>query len=149
VGIRATNKAARDLGYIRHGSKLQHLFPFSPEAEAELLLNVDSIMMDVNKPTNNLFKAFPQSVRHESDSSQLQAGIHTMHGNQLLLEMEGVDTRALASRYIGKRVIWYSPAKKQIFGKITSTHGNNGVVRAASQRPPGTAISGKVDIVEK
>ena len=49
-GYVPTNKAARDLGYIRHGSKLQHLFPFSPEAEAELLLNVDSIMMDVNKP---------------------------------------------------------------------------------------------------
>jgi len=77
-------------------------------------------------------------------------GIHTMHGNQLLLEMEGVDTRALASRYIGKRVIWYSPAKKQIFGKITSTHGNNGVVRARFPKGlPGTAISGKVDIVEK
>ena len=77
-------------------------------------------------------------------------GIHTMHGNQLLLEMEGVDSRELASRYIGKRVIWTSPAKKQIFGKITSTHGNNGVVRARfSKGLPGTAVSSKVEIIEK
>jgi len=77
-------------------------------------------------------------------------GIHTMHGNQLLLEIEGVDSRELASRYIGKRVIWSSPAKKQIFGKIAGTHGNNGVVRARFTKGlPGTAISAKVEIIEK
>ena len=77
-------------------------------------------------------------------------GIHTMHGNQLLLEVEGVDSRELASRYIGKRVIWASPAKKQIFGKITSTHGKNGVLRARFTKGlPGTAVSTKVEIIEK
>ena len=77
-------------------------------------------------------------------------GIHTMHGNQLLLEIEGVDSAELASRYIGKRVIWTSPAKKQIFGKIAGTHGNNGVVRARFPKGlPGTAISAKVEIIEK
>jgi large subunit ribosomal protein L35Ae len=77
-------------------------------------------------------------------------GIHTMHGNQLLLEIEGVDSRELASRYIGKRVIWISPAKKQIFGKITTTHGNNGVVRARFPKGlPGTVVSTKIEIIEK
>ncbi len=77
-------------------------------------------------------------------------GIHTMHGNQLLVQIEGVDTRELASRYIGKRVIWTTPGKKQIFGKIASTHGNNGIVRARFPKGlPGTAISTKLDIVEK
>ncbi|MCX6815137.1 MAG: 50S ribosomal protein L35ae [Candidatus Aenigmarchaeota archaeon] len=77
-------------------------------------------------------------------------GVHTMHGNQLLLEIEGVDSKELASRYIGKRVIWISPAKKQIFGKITNTHGNNGVVRARfSKGLPGTAVNAKVEIIER
>lgn len=77
-------------------------------------------------------------------------GVHTMHGNQILIEMEGVDSKELASRYIGKRVVWTSPAKKQIFGKITKTHGNNGVVRVRFPKGlPGTAISTKVEIIEK
>jgi large subunit ribosomal protein L35Ae len=77
-------------------------------------------------------------------------GVHTMHGNQLLLEMEGVDSRELASRYIGKTVLWTTPGKKQIFGKIASTHGNNGVLRARFPKGlPGTAIGTKVDVIEK
>jgi large subunit ribosomal protein L35Ae len=75
-------------------------------------------------------------------------GARTMHGNQMLLEIADVDSKELASRYIGKGVVWTSPAKKQIYGKITNTHGNNGVVRARfSKGLPGTAVGTKVDIV--
>jgi len=77
-------------------------------------------------------------------------GIHTMHGNQVLLELDGVDSKELASRYIGKRVVWTSPGKKQIFGKIASTHGNNGILRARFTKGlPGTAIGAKAEIIEK
>ena len=59
-------------------------------------------------------------------------GRHTQKTNQFLLEIEGADTRAKASQYIGSRVVWTSPGKleKKIYGKITTTHGNNGVLRA-------------------
>ncbi|MEM5812273.1 MAG: 50S ribosomal protein L35ae [Candidatus Aenigmatarchaeota archaeon] len=77
-------------------------------------------------------------------------GAHTMHGNQLLIEIEGVNSKELAARYIGKRVVWTTPAKKKIFGKIVKTHGNNGVLRARFPKGlPGTAMGTKVEIVER
>ena len=77
-------------------------------------------------------------------------GRHTQRTNQFLLEVEGVDTRSKASQLIGKRVVWTSPAKKQIYGKITQPHGNRGLLRTRfSKGLPGTAIGTGVDIVEK
>jgi len=77
-------------------------------------------------------------------------GRHTMHSNQFLLEIEGVDSRALASQFIGRRIVWRTPGKKEIFGKITRPHGNNGVLRARfSKGLPGTALGTEVEILEK
>lgn len=79
-------------------------------------------------------------------------GRHTQRTNQFLLEIDGIDTKAKASQYIGKRVVWTSPgtAKKKIHGKITQPHGNNGVLRARFSRGlPGTALGTKVQILEK
>lgn len=78
-------------------------------------------------------------------------GRHTQTMNQFLLEIPGVDSRAMASGFIGKRVKWTSPGKlkKEIFGKITNTHGNNGIVRARFSRGlPGDVIGKKIDIIE-
>jgi len=81
-------------------------------------------------------------------------GRHTQKTNQFLLEIEGVDSRAKASPFIGKRIVWTSTVKardkkpKEIFGKITSCHGNNGVVRARFSRGlPGEALRNKVKIL--
>jgi len=77
-------------------------------------------------------------------------GRHTQRTNQFLLETEGIDTRSKASQLIGRRIVWTSPAKKLIYGKISQPHGNNGVLRARfSKGLPGTAIGTEVDIVEK
>ena len=76
-------------------------------------------------------------------------GRHTQTTNQFLLEVEGCDTKSLASGYIGKRVVWRSPAGKEIFGKITQPHGTKGVMRARFSRGlPGDAIGKRVEIVE-
>jgi large subunit ribosomal protein L35Ae len=78
-------------------------------------------------------------------------GRHTQTMNQFLLEIPGVDSGALASGFVGKRVKWTSPGrlKKDIFGKITNTHGNNGIVRARFSRGlPGDAVGKKVYIIE-
>ena len=74
-------------------------------------------------------------------------GRHTQTTNQFLIEIEGCDSKSLASRFIGKSVVWKSPAGKQIFGKITQPHGNRGVLRARfSKGLPGEAIGKKVEL---
>jgi len=76
-------------------------------------------------------------------------GRHTQTTNQVLIEMEGVDSRALASKFIGKRIVWKTPSKKEIYGKITQPHGNKGVLRARFSRGlPGEAIGTKAEILD-
>lgn len=80
-----------------------------------------------------------------------RGGRHTQTMNQLLLEIPGVDSRQLASGFIGKRVKWTSPGKlkKEIFGKITSIHGNNGILRARfSKGLPGEVLGKEIEILE-
>jgi large subunit ribosomal protein L35Ae len=77
-------------------------------------------------------------------------GRHTQKTNQFLLEVKGVETRARASQFIGKRVVWKTPSGREIFGKVTSAHGNKGVMRARFSRGlPGTALGTKVEVLEK
>ena len=77
-------------------------------------------------------------------------GRRTMRGNQMIVEVEGYDSRAKAAQLIGKHVLWASPAKKEIHGKIVGVHGNSGAVRARFSRGmPGQAIGAKVAIVDK
>ena len=74
-------------------------------------------------------------------------GRHTQKTNQFLLLIPGVDSTAKASPYIGRKVTWKSPAKKEINGTITAVHGKNGVVRARFTRGlPGDAIRTSVKI---
>lgn len=76
-------------------------------------------------------------------------GRHTQKTNQFLLEIEGVDSRAKASQMIGRRVVWKSPAKKEIHGKITAPHGNKGALRARFSRGlPGTALGKDIEVIE-
>ena len=78
-------------------------------------------------------------------------GRHTQTMNQLIIEVPGVDSKTLASRLIGKRVKWTSPGKmrKEIFGKITHTHGNNGTVRARFPKGlPGEVVGKKIEVLD-
>jgi large subunit ribosomal protein L35Ae len=52
-----------------------------------------------------------------------------------------------AKKLAGKTVIWKSPAGKIIEGKISSSHGNKGLVRAIFERGlPGQAMNTDVEI---
>ncbi|RLI98130.1 MAG: 50S ribosomal protein L35ae [Candidatus Aenigmatarchaeota archaeon] len=97
-------------------------------------------------------KAEKEAPKNENATIlSFRRGRHTQTMNQFLLEVKGIDTRAKASSYIGRRVVWTSPGrlKKQIFGKITTAHGNSGVLRARFSRGlPGTAIGSKAEILE-
>jgi len=78
---------------------------------------------------------------------QFRRGRHTIHERHFLIEIEGVDSKEKAEKFIGKEVNWKSPAGKVIKGKIASPHGNNGVVRAIFEIGlPGQAITTEVEI---
>ena len=70
-----------------------------------------------------------------------------MKGNHILLEVQGVDSRKKASAYVGAGVVWETPGKKEIHGKIASPHGNSGALRARFKKGlPGIALGKKAKI---
>ncbi len=78
---------------------------------------------------------------------QFRRGRHIIHERHFLIEIEGSKTREDAEKFVGKEVEWKSPAGKVIKGKISSAHGNKGVVRAIFEKGlPGQAVTMKVEI---
>lgn len=78
---------------------------------------------------------------------QFRRGRHVIHEKHFLIELTGIKTRKDAEKFIGKEVEWKSPAGKIIKGKISSAHGNKGVVRAIFEKGlPGQAVTTKVEI---
>lgn len=78
---------------------------------------------------------------------QFRRGRRTIKEKHFLIEVEGSDSREKASKFVGKEVVWTSPAKKEIKGKIASAHGNKGVVRAIFEKGlPGQAIGTEVKL---
>lgn len=65
----------------------------------------------------------------------------------MIIQVEDVDSKEKAKEMIGKTVIWTSPAKKELKGKITNPHGNKGVMRVLFETGmPGQAIGTEVTI---
>jgi len=78
---------------------------------------------------------------------QFRRGRHTIHERHFLIEIPEIKTKKEAEKFIGKEAEWKSPAGKIILGKISSTHGSKGVVRAIFEKGlPGQAITTKVEI---
>lgn len=78
---------------------------------------------------------------------QFRRGRHNIHEKHFLIEIEGVSEKEKAEKFVGKSVLWKSPAGKEIKGKIASTHGNKGVVRAIFESGlPGQAVATKVEV---
>jgi large subunit ribosomal protein L35Ae len=76
-------------------------------------------------------------------------GRHTQKTNQFLLAVDGFNSRSKAGELVGKKVVWKSPAGKEIHGVISGPHGNRGIVKARfSKGLPGTAIGNKVKILD-
>ena len=73
---------------------------------------------------------------------QFRRGRKTIKEKHYLIEIEGSDSREKAGKYVGKEAIWTSPAGKIIKGKISSAHGNKGVIRAIFEKGlPGQAVT--------
>jgi len=78
---------------------------------------------------------------------QFRRGRKTYHPRHFLIEIEGSDSREKGAKFVGKEVVWTSPTKTEIKGKIVKAHGNKGVVRAIFERGlPGQAIGTEVAI---
>ncbi len=67
---------------------------------------------------------------------------------QMIVKVDGIDTKKDVSKVIGKKVIWTTPSGKKIEGKITQAHGSKGAVRVlfSEKGLPGQAIGQKVDV---
>jgi len=78
---------------------------------------------------------------------QFRRGRAVIHEKHFLIEIEGCKNRKDAEKYVGKEVVWTSPAGKEIAGKIAAPHGTKGVVRAIFEKGlPGQAVATKVEI---
>ena len=78
---------------------------------------------------------------------QFRRGRKTIIEKHFLIEIDGVSDKEKAAKFVGKEVVWTSPAGKKIKGKVSATHGNNGVIRAIFESGlPGQAVTTKVEI---
>ena len=72
---------------------------------------------------------------------------HVQKGNYMVVLADGCDTKEKAAKLVGKTVIWTSPAKKEIKGKITAAHGNSGAVRVLFEKGmPGQSVGSRIKI---
>lgn len=77
---------------------------------------------------------------------QFRRGLKRIHERHFILDVFA-KSREEAEKSIGKEVIWTSPAGKKIQGKISSPHGNKGLVRAIFEKGlPGQARNEEVEV---
>lgn len=76
-----------------------------------------------------------------------RGGRHNQKSHQMIVKPIGVDTKEKATALIGKKVVWKSPAGKELSGTITALHGSKGAVRVQFLIGlPGQSIGEKVRI---
>jgi len=77
---------------------------------------------------------------------QFRRGLKRIHERHFILDVSAKG-REDASKLVGKEVVWTSSAGKKIKGKISSAHGNKGMVRAIFEKGlPGQAKNTEVEI---
>lgn len=83
----------------------------------------------------------------EGTISTFRRGRHTQTTNQMIVVVNEIKNKDQAKDLIGKKVVWKSPAGKELIGKVTFVHGNKGAVRVLFETGmPGQSISEKVSI---
>jgi len=77
---------------------------------------------------------------------QFRRGLKRIHEKHYIIDVDA-KSREETRKFVGKQVIWTSPAGKKITGKISSAHGNKGMVRAIFEKGlPGQARNEEVEI---
>jgi len=78
--------------------------------------------------------------------SNFRRNRHTTSSNQMVVLVDGVDSREAADKLVGKKVT-YNTGKKDISGEVRSPHGNKGALRVLFETGmPGQAIGQKVTV---
>ncbi len=78
---------------------------------------------------------------------QFRRGRHIIKEKHYLIEIPESTSREQASKFVGKLIEWKSITGKIIKGKVSSPHGNKGVVRAIFEKGlPGQAMTTTVEI---
>ena len=68
--------------------------------------------------------------------------------NQMIVQVDGVDSKAKAENLIGKSVVWTTPSGKELKGKVAKEHGNKGALRIIFETGmPGQSI-GQTVVIE-
>lgn len=70
-------------------------------------------------------------------------------GNQMIVKVDGVDSKEKAQGIVGKSVSWATPGKKNkvIKGKVTQPHGNKGALRVHFEKGmPGQSLGQEVKV---
>ena len=71
----------------------------------------------------------------------------TQYPNQMIIKVNGIDTKEKAKDLLKKTVVWLTPTKRELKGTIMKEHGNKGAVRVKFEKGlPGQAIGTKVNI---
>ncbi len=77
---------------------------------------------------------------------QFRRSLKRIHERHYIIDV-GAKTKEEAEKFVGKKLIWTSPAGKKINGKISSTHGNKGMVRSIFEKGlPGQAMNTEVEV---
>lgn len=86
----------------------------------------------------------------EGAIANYRRGRHTIHLKHCILVFPEIKSKKEANKLIGRIVLWTSSSGKDLKGKITRSHGNNGAVRAHFKKAglPGQALGKKIKIIK-
>lgn len=83
----------------------------------------------------------------EGQILHFRRGKRTQNTHQAIVQVAGVITNDKAKTILNKKVVWKSPAGKEIKGVVSGVHGNIGKVRVQFEKGiPGQAIGNKVKV---
>ena len=110
----------------------------------EALDEKEQLKTDVKKEKKTFLDKSKKSTKGKV--IQFRRGRKRIHERHFLLDV-GAANRKEAGKFVGKNVEWKSGAGKRIKGKISSAHGNKGLVRAIFEKGlPGQAITTPVEV---
>jgi len=76
-----------------------------------------------------------------------RGGLHTQRNNQMVVKVDSATTKAGADKFVGKKVVWTSPAGKELIGLVTKAHGNKGALRVRFDKGmPGQSVGTEVKV---
>ncbi|MEM4266657.1 MAG: 50S ribosomal protein L35ae [Candidatus Nanoarchaeia archaeon] len=76
-----------------------------------------------------------------------RGGLHTQRNTHMIVKVDSVKSKSDAEKLMGKKVVWVSPAGKEIAGKVVKPHGNKGALRVIFDKGmPGQAVGKEVKV---